>query len=155
MRLHSLQFTASLIPALAAVMAPGCGCGSAEEYPDPGSVFQATFNAPPGPGVSIHQAHGRAFGDNATCYLRLKASPPAFTSLTAAGFTPISPGDFKVRTQGGAISGPTPPWWDPMQDTPTVFLHSGRFHPGFSRGQAIVAYDPTSQIVNIYWDGMD
>jgi hypothetical protein len=80
-----------------------CGCDSLEEYPDPGSVFEATFGARPGPGVAILQAEGRAFGDNTSAYLRLKASPAAFAALTATGFMPITAEDFKIKTQGGSI----------------------------------------------------
>ena len=89
------------------------------------------------------------------CYLRLKATPTAFASLTTNGFMPMTLREYKARTLGGAISGPTPPWWNPLKDAPTIFLSSGSFHPTFSRGQAIVAYDPVSQIVNFYWDGID
>ena len=37
----------------------------------------------------------------------------------------------------------------------TIFLHSGSFHPGFSQGQAIIAYVPAVQVANFYWDGID
>jgi hypothetical protein len=126
-----------------------------EEYPDPQSVYQATFDAPPGPGVSILQAYGRAFRDSSTCYLRLKATPTAFGALTAIGFTPITADDYRTKIQGGSIRGPLLSWWNPLTDSPTVFLYSGTFHPGFTSGQAIVAYEPTVQIVNFYWDGLD
>lgn len=131
------------------------GCGSVEEYGDPGTVFAVTFGGPPGPGVSILQANGRAFGDNSACYLRFKASPGAFSALSAKGFTPITMKDYREKTAGASISGPTPSWWNPTRDAPTVFLYSGSFHPGFSRGQAIIAYDPVVQVANFYWDGID
>jgi len=141
--------------AMAVAVSVDTGCGSLEDYPDPTSVFQATFNALPGPGISILEANGRAFADNSTCYLRLQASPAAFSALTATRFTPITGKEYQVKIQNGSIFGPLPSWWNPLKDTPTVFLYSTSFHPGFTRGQAIVAYDPTLQIMNFYWDGMD
>jgi hypothetical protein len=142
--------------AVMAITSPfATGCGSLEEYPDPTTVFQVTFNAPPGPGISILQANGRAFADNSVCYLRLQASPTAFASLTAKGFTPITRSQYHAKIQGGGIFGPHPSWWNPLKDAPAVFLYSGSFHPGFTQGQALVAYDPTLQIANFYWDGMD
>jgi hypothetical protein len=131
------------------------GCSSLEEYPDPGSVFEATFGARPGPGVAILQAYGRAFGDNAAAYLRLKASPAAFAALTARGFMPIPAAEYQTEIQGGSLAGPIPTWWAPLKDSPTIFLFATRFHPGYSQGQAIVAYDATNQIAKFYWDGSD
>jgi hypothetical protein len=62
--------------------------------------------------------------------------------------------EFESRIAGAHISGPTPDWWTPLEDSPTVF-QSGAFHPGFSSGQALVSYDPSSQVANAYWDGVD
>ncbi|WP_406700685.1 hypothetical protein V5E97_17990 [Singulisphaera sp. Ch08] len=126
------------------------GCGNLEEFPNPESIFESTFNAPPGPSISLLQAYGRGFRDNGACYLRFKASSATFASLTAKGFTPISQADFKAKIRSGSISGPTPSWWNPLKDAPSIFLDSGSFHPTFSSGQAIAAYDPKSQIVNFY-----
>jgi len=130
------------------------GCGYLEEYPDPESVFEATFNTPPGPNISSLQAYGRGFRDNSYCYLRFKISSADFSSLTANGFTPISKKEYQDETKG-SITGPIPTWWNPIQDSPTVFLHSTSFHPTFSQGRAIVAYSPKTRIVNFYWDGID
>jgi hypothetical protein len=156
MKLPRVRFTIRRMIAVAAVMLPPvCGCSSLEEYPDPGSVFQATFNVPPGPGVTILQAYGRAFGDNASCYLRLKATPAAFMALTSVGFTPITRREYRERIQGGGIVGPLPKWWNPLADNPSVFLSSGSFHPGYREGQSVVAYNPETQITTFYWDGND
>ena len=141
--------------AMAVAFSLVAGCGSLEDYPDPASVFQATFNGPPWTGISILNANGRAYGDSSTCYLRLQASPAVFTTWTVTRFTPITGKEYQVKTQNGSIFGPLPSWWNPLKDTPTVFLYSTSFHPGFTRGQAIVTYNPTLQIMNLYWDGMD
>ena len=130
------------------------GCGS-DEYGSPGDVFEATFSAPPGPGVSILQANGQAWGDNSTCYLRLKASPAAFSALTAVGFMPLTSDEYEMRTQSGSLVGPLPKWWNPLGDAPTVFLSSGSFHPNYREGQAFVTYNPKLQIANFYWNGND
>ena len=130
------------------------GCGG-DEYRTPDAVFEATFNSTPGPSVSILEANGRAWGDNSTCYLRFKASPAAFSALTAVGFTPITGMEYRERIQSGRIVGPLPQWWNPLGDTPTVFFCSGSFHSNYREGQAIVAYDPKLEIANFYWDGND
>jgi hypothetical protein len=96
MKWQRLWFMVRQLMAPPAVMCPVlCGCDSLEEYPDNGSVFEATVGARPGPGVTILQAYGRAFGDNATGYLWLKASPGAFAALTGRGFMPITAGDYQ------------------------------------------------------------
>jgi hypothetical protein len=123
MRVSRAKFMVRRLMAIAAVLYPLLsGCGSLEEFPDTGSVFEATFGTRPGPGVTILQAYGQAFGDNTTAYLRLKASPAAFAALRAIRFMPITAGNFKAKTQGASNSGPTPTWWSPLKDSPTIFL---------------------------------
>jgi hypothetical protein len=148
MRRFCVPFTARrLMAVIAIVLSVPTGCG--EEYGDPESVFEVTFGAPPGPRVSILQAYGRVY-DDSTCYLRFEASPAAFSSLTA-GFTPITREEY--RDEG--LSGPIPSWWKPLKDAPTIFLNSESFHPRFSLGKAIVAYNPELQIANFYWNGSE
>lgn len=50
-----------------------------------------------------------------------------------------------LRTGFGAAPSPGRPLHGgttPLKDAPTTFLHSGSFHPTFSEGQTIAAYDP-------------
>jgi hypothetical protein len=126
------------------------GCGT-DEYQDPRSVFQATFQTTGGPGITILQANGRAWGDNSDCYLRFKASASNLSALMGTGFRTITAREY---FDSGTV-GPVPAWWNPSADQPTVFYHSGAFHPSYREGQAITAYNPQTQIVNFYWDGND
>jgi hypothetical protein len=158
LRVRRVRFTVQRITATLALAIASpllLGCGNLEGYPDAASVFEATFHAPPGPGVSILQANGTAFRDSSHAYLRLKATPTSFDSLTSNGFERITKAEYESRAGGGAIFGPSPSWWAPLDDGPTLFLYSANFHPNLSRGRAIVAYNPDSQITNIYWDEVD
>jgi hypothetical protein len=131
------------------------GCGSLEEYGSPVEVFEATFGVKPPPSIKGLQAYGRAFADNSTCYLRFQVPRPQLNGLLGPTFMALTHGEFESRIAGAGIFGPTPAWWLPLAGTPTIFLTSGALHPGFTQGQALVSYDPTSQVVHVYWDGMD
>lgn len=144
-----------------AVLAAACmasaivGCGDLEEYGTYADVFQATFGTRPPPAIRGLRAYGRAFGDNSTCYLRFMTPRAQLDGLIGPGFAPITADEFESSISGAGIAGPTPPWWKPLAGTPTVFLRSGGFHPGFSRGRALVSYDPASGVAHVYWDGLD
>ena len=131
------------------------GCGDLEEYGSPGDVFEATFGVKPGPSIQGLQAEGRAFRDSSTCYLRFRSPLPQLNGLLGASFTKLTADEFASKTPGAGISGPTPAWWTPLAGSPTVFLESGAFHPGFTQGRAFVSYDPSSQVAHLYWDGID
>ena len=131
------------------------GCGDPEEYASPAEVFEATFGVKPPPAILGLQAYGRAFGDNSTCYLRFRTSRAQLNGLIGPTFVPITAAQFASDISGAGIAGPIPPWWKPMAGAPTVFLRSGGFHPGFTQGQALVSYDPASQVAHVYWDGLD
>lgn len=122
------------------------GCGDLEEYGSPGDVFEATFGVKPGPSIQ---------GDNSTCHLRFRSPLPQLNGLLGASFTKLTADEFASKTSGAGISGPTPAWWTPLAGSPTVFLESGAFHPGFTQGRAFVSYDPSSQVAHLYWDGVD
>jgi hypothetical protein len=131
------------------------GCGRLEEYGSPAEVFEVTFGVKPAPSILGFQAYGRAFADNSACYLRFQVPRAQLNGRLGATFKTLTLGEFESRIAGAQISGPTPAWWLPLAGTPTVFLTSAAFHPGFTQGQALVSYDPSSQVVHCYWDGMD
>ena len=131
------------------------GCSSLEEYGSPVEVFEVTFGVKPAPPIRGLQAYGRTFADNSTCYLKFQAPLPQLNGLLGPTFTKLTPSEFRSRISGAGICGPTPAWWTPLAGSPTGFLESRAFHPGFTQGQALVSYDPTSQVAHVYWDGMD
>ena len=94
-------------------------------------------------------------GDGSACYLRFKTSRARLNGLIGPSFEPIAADPFESNISGAGIAGPTPPWWKPPAGTPIVFLRSSGFHPGFTRGQALVSYDPASQVTHVYPDGLD
>jgi hypothetical protein len=141
--------------AVIAVPRVGDGIREISVSDEPVSELRYRPKAEPWTGISILNAHGRAYGDSSTCYLRLQVSPAAFSNWTVTGFTPTTRKEYKIKTQSGSISGPLPSWWNPLKDTPTVFLYSTSFHPEFTRGQAIVSYNPTLQIMNLYLDSIE
>lgn len=131
------------------------GCGDPEEHASLAYVFEATFGVKPSSAIQGLQAHGRAFGDNSACYLRFRVSRAQLNGLLGPSFVPITAAQFESNISGAGIAGPTPPLWTPLAGTPTVFLLSSGFHPGFSQSQALVSYDPASQVAHVYWDGLD
>jgi hypothetical protein len=129
------------------------GCGNLEEYGSSGEVFEATFHVQPPASIRRLQAYGRTFADNSTCYLRFQISQPQLNGLLGTSFTTLTLDEFRIS--GGSIAGPVPAWWTPLAGSPTVLLRSGAFQRGYSQQQALVSYDPSSQVAHVYWNASD
>ena len=138
---------------LAALLIP-LGCGDLEAFPGPEYAFEATFGTFPGPTITTLVGEGRAFRDSGHVYLKFQVPQATFRTMIGGGFTPLSADAFARKTTGGAISGPSPPWWTPLPGS-TVLLESTSFHPTFSGGEAFAAYDPATSTACLYWSGID
>ena len=132
----------------------GCN-GNLVQYSDAESVYVATFNSPPPQGITGLRATGFAFGDNSANYLRFKAPISIVNRLVGKTFAPITAATFASETSGAGITGPTPPWWAPTTSATTKYYSSTGFHPSFASGQAYYSYDSSSQLIHLYWDGLD
>lgn len=128
---------------------------SIERFPSPEECYRVTFGMGPGHSVSGLQGEGRAFRDSGHCYLRFRITEPDLTSLLGGQFRTIAREEFIAETAGAALFGPAPAWWTPLSGKPTTFMRSEGFHPSFSRGRAFLSYDAGTQIVHLYWDGLD
>ncbi len=149
---HRNRMTSKAVLVCCVLFPIGCGM---DEYSSATDVYKATFGDKPGLPVRGLQAYGQAFADSSTCYLRFQAPQTQLEAMLGDKFIPMTDSEFESRISGASIAGPTPVWWKPFTGSPTVFLRSGIFHPGFTQGQALVSYDPKTQIVHIYWDGLD
>lgn len=128
---------------------------SIERFASPQECYRVTFGMEPGPAVSDLQGQGRAYRDSGHCYLRFRVPKPVLTSLLDGEFRTIDRDEFITWTEGAALFGPTPVWWSPLADSPSVFMRSETFHPSFSQGEAFLSYDDDAQIVHLYWAGLD
>ena len=144
----------SILIIITLLLLGGCS-GALDDYPDPESVYLATFNTPVPATVKNLRATGHAFGDSSACYLRFDATLATVNTLTGNSFTPITAAAFKRDTLGAGISGPTPNWWKPSTTNSTTYFNSTIFHPGFFSGSAYMSHDSVNNATYLYWDGCD
>src|SRR5215813_2068655 len=105
------------------------GCGKLEEYPNPKSVYNATFGMAPSAQVANLQAYGTSFRDSGHCYLRFNAPYSFLQTLVGTRFTEVSAASFVESTSNAGITGPTPSWWTPPTNSTSKFFSSTNFHP--------------------------
>ena len=129
------------------------GCQDMDKYPSATACFVGAFGHSPGPEISQLQGEGAAFRDSGYMYLRFTTSRSRLSRLLGSDFRPLSREEFKHDTDG--IQGPSPDWWRPLTSLRSYFYTSNSFHPEFSQGHAFVAYDPETNTVFWYWDGID
>lgn len=126
----------------------GCAIGGIDQYPTADVCFQATFNHSPGLGIRNLQCEGKSFRDSDFAYLRFTASLTEFKRLMH-GIPSVSRGQFESAQHG---FGPVPSWWKPLDGSPMVFLQSENYKKEFQVSCAYVTYDPSTQVVCMYWD---
>jgi hypothetical protein len=95
---------------------------------------------------------GEGFGDWQICCLRFNATFTTVQLLIGPTFSEIDSATF---VSSASSAGRVPAWWPPPVTPTTKFYSSSDFHPGFSNGKALLAYDTATRTASIYWDGWD
>lgn len=125
------------------------------DFGSPSDCFQATFGSNPTPAIAGLQGVGNEFRDSGYVYLTFRASLPTLKGLLGKNFHPVTRPHFVNSISDASLTGPAPPWWTPAASPTARFMASTSFHPSFSSGQSYASYDPKTQTVFLYWDGVD
>lgn len=121
---------------------------------NPVSAFEITFGHKPSANITILQGTTYAFRDSGYVYLKFTCTKSELVALLGTDFTSITSTEFAEQTTSGSISDPIPAWWTPLPQA-TEFWQSDTFHPTFSKGVGLAAFDPTTMVAYVYWDGWD
>ena len=129
------------------------GCGDLSRSDDPAFNFETTFGHKPGSGITGLLGEGYGFRNSGHVYLRFQCTQADFVALLGTSFAATTQTDFAERSASGSTIGPVPTWWKPLPGA-TEFWRSDTFHPTFSRGGALAAFDAATSTAYVYWDGL-
>lgn len=138
---------------IASLLVVGCGVDVSTSH-EPVFTFETTFGHKPSTGITALQGEAHSFRDSGHAYLRFNCTKADLVALLGTNFMSTTSAVFAEQTVSGSIVGPVPTWWTPLPSS-TDFWQSGTFHPTFSQGKALAAFDSTTSIAHVYWDGSD
>lgn len=141
------------VAALGALLG-AAGCDGTSRSPD--VSFQSTFSQEPGPAIHSLQGECYAFRDSGYAYLTFQTTSAELHRLIGNNFHTVSANQFRLDANSTMTIGSSiPAWWNPIGGSSVHYLESHTLHPTFGGGEALLAFDPGTGIVYLYWDGVD